>query len=188
MPQVPVARIEVGRGLEHGNSVLLRVAERVLARHDVPFAPRRDHRELRREREIGELEAHLIVALAGAAVRERIGAEPFGAPHLTGRDQGSRQRGAEQVAALVDGSGAQRGEAEVAHERQAQVLHHHVARAELAGPGFESFQLGALADVGTVANDLAAVVLAEPLHDDAGVEPARIGEHRAFRRPLAVLH
>jgi hypothetical protein len=40
----------------------------------VPFAPRRDHLDVGLERVIAELEAHLIVALAGRAVADGIGA------------------------------------------------------------------------------------------------------------------
>ncbi len=75
VPQVAVARVEVARGLEHRDAVSFGVGERVLARADVPLAPRRDHRELRRQRQVGQLEAHLVVALAGAAVSQRVGAQ-----------------------------------------------------------------------------------------------------------------
>jgi hypothetical protein len=44
------------------------------ARLEVPLAPRRDDRELGRERAERELEAHLVVALAGGAVRDRVAA------------------------------------------------------------------------------------------------------------------
>src|SRR5205085_2776383 len=82
--------------------------------------------------------------------------------------------------ALVDGVGAQRREAEVGDEALAQFFDHDAVGAAPAGARFESLQLGALPDVGAVADHLAAVVLLEPRHDDAGVEPARIGEHRAL--------
>ena len=44
------------------------------ARGQVPFAPRRDHLDVGLERVIAELEAHLVVALAGGAVGDRVGA------------------------------------------------------------------------------------------------------------------
>jgi hypothetical protein len=39
----------------------------------IPFAPRRDHLDVGRERVIAELEADLVVALAGRAMADRIG-------------------------------------------------------------------------------------------------------------------
>ena len=52
----------------------LAVVDRVLAGPDVPVPPRRHDFKLRREGLVGQLEADLIVALAGAAVGDRVGA------------------------------------------------------------------------------------------------------------------
>ena len=105
-----------------GDAVLVGVREQLLARQQVPFAPRRDDADVRLERVRAELEADLVVALAGGAVRDRVGAglrrdldEPLG-------DQRARDRRAEQVLALVDGIGAEHRKHEVADEFLAQVL------------------------------------------------------------------
>src|SRR5262249_50791293 len=59
-------------------------------------------------------------------------------------------------------------------------------RADLAGLGLEARKLlAALAHVAAVAHHLAAVVLFQPRHDDAGVEPARIRQRRALHLQLA---
>ena len=81
-PGLPVRRLRArcarccGRGCRSSWSMRIgtlcwrRVFDGVLARDDVPLAPRRDHRQVRRQRLVGQLEAHLVVALAGAAVRQ----------------------------------------------------------------------------------------------------------------------
>jgi hypothetical protein len=69
VPEVLISRIELR--LIHSrerDAAGARVRERVLTRADVPLAPRRDHLQMRRERRVGQLEAHLIVALPRAAV------------------------------------------------------------------------------------------------------------------------
>ena len=55
--------------------MLLGVGDGVFTAPNIPFAPGRDYREIRRECGIGQLEADLVVPLPGAAVRERVGAD-----------------------------------------------------------------------------------------------------------------
>ncbi len=52
----------------------LGIGEQAFTRVQVPFAPRRDHADVRLQRVGAELEAHLVVALAGGAVGDRVGA------------------------------------------------------------------------------------------------------------------
>ena len=54
--------------------VLLGIFDEPGARGQLPFAPGRDHLDVGLERVIGELEAHLVVALAGRAMGDGIGA------------------------------------------------------------------------------------------------------------------
>jgi hypothetical protein len=44
------------------------IGESILARADVPLAPRRNHLELGSERLVRELESDLVIPLPGAAV------------------------------------------------------------------------------------------------------------------------
>ena len=87
--------------LRDRNLVLLGEFDQLRARQKVPFAPGRDHRDIGLERVIGELEAHLVVALAGGAVGHRIGADLLGDLDLLLRDQRAGDGGAEQIDALV---------------------------------------------------------------------------------------
>ena len=162
--------------------MLLCVLDQGLARIDVPLTPGRDDPDAGIVRVVAELEAHLVVALAGGTVGNRIGAGFARDLDLPPGDERPRDGGAEQVDALVDGVGPEHGEDVVAHEGLAQVLDADVAHAERLGLGTRRLQLLALADVGGEGDDLAAVGLLQPAQDDRGVEPAGIGKHHLLRR------
>src|SRR5581483_5120385 len=141
------------------------------------MAPGRDHLELGRQPREGELEAHLVVALAGGAVSDRVG--PLGARDfdLALGDRRARDRGAQQVVALVHRVGAQHREDEVARELLAQVLEIEFARARPERLFFESSDLLGLANVSAVRHHLASVAVANPPQDDRSIEPAGVGEY-----------
>ena len=82
VPDVAVAAVNIFCRLLDGNVVRARVVNGFFARDDVPFAPRRDDLQFRSKRLGGELETHLVVALAGAAVRHGVRAEFLGELHL----------------------------------------------------------------------------------------------------------
>ena len=88
----------------------------------VPFAPWGDDLDVRLQRVIAELETDLIVALAGRAMGDRIGADLLGDLDLPLGDQRARDRGAQQVLALIQRVGAEHREDEVADEGLAQVV------------------------------------------------------------------
>src|ERR1035438_4622311 len=73
MQQVTVAAVDLLTALRYLNTMRFRILQTVLARLQRPFAPRHNDLQLRRERLISMLEAHLIVALAGTGVRDRGG-------------------------------------------------------------------------------------------------------------------
>ena len=68
--QVAVAAVDLLAALRHRNAVRLGIFEAVFARLQRPLAPRHNDLQLRSQRLVGVLEAHLVVALAGAAVRD----------------------------------------------------------------------------------------------------------------------
>ena len=147
------------------------------ARGELPLAPGRDHSQLGGQGRVGQLEADLIVALAGSAVSHRVGALRPRDVHLGSGDQRSRDGGSQQVASLVHGVGPQHGKDEVPHEFLAQV--HDVYA---GGPGGEGLvadgdQLLALPEVGAEGHHLASVALDQPAQDDRSVEPAGIREN-----------
>ena len=143
----------------------------------VPFAPGGDDRHVGLQRVIGELEANLVVALAGRAMGDRIGADLFGDLDLALGDQRAGDRGAEQILALIERIGAEHREDEVAHEGLAQVVHEDLLDAEHLGLAAGGLQFLALAEIGGEGHDLAAIGRLQPAQDHAGIQPARIGEH-----------
>ena len=96
--------------------------QQVLAALEFPFAPRRDDLDARLERVIAQFEADLVIAFAGGAVTDGVGADLAGNFDLPLGDQRTRDRGTEQILAFIDGVGAKHRKHEVAHEFLAQVL------------------------------------------------------------------
>ena len=150
-----------------------------LAAGEFPFAPRRDHADVGLERVIAELEADLVVALAGGAVADRVGADLARDLDLALGDQRPGDRGAEQILALVERVGAEHREDVVADELLPQVVDEDVLGldAEQLGLGPRRLDLLALAEIGGEGDDFGAIFGLQPFQDDRGVEPARISEH-----------
>src|SRR4029079_6113245 len=88
---------------------------------EAPLAPRRDDPDPRAKVVRGELEANLVVALAGRAVRDRVGALGIGRFPQPAADARARQVGAHQVLTRVERAGAQRRPHVVAHELEALI-------------------------------------------------------------------
>ena len=182
VPDVAVAAVDLGGRSGDRHVVCARVFDGVFARNDVPFAPRRDHRQLRRQRLVGELEAHLVVALAGAAVGQRVAAGGQRHFHLLLGQQRPCDGCAQQVLVLVDAAGAHQLPEVLGDELLAHVLDVHFRSAGLARLLFQAGQLvAALSDVAAHRDHLAAVVFLQPRNDDGGIQPARIGERHFLR-------
>ena len=138
----------------------------------VPFAPRRDHGQLGSEGGIRQLEADLVIALAGGAVTDRVRALAERDVDLRLGDERARDRGAHEVGALVDGVGTQHGKDEVPDEFLAQIADVHGRSAGAERLVADGDELLALPQIGAVGDHLAPVGLDEPAQDDGGVEPA----------------
>src|SRR4029453_585530 len=83
---------------------------------ELPFPPRRDHAQVRRQGRVGQLEADLVVALAGRAVGDGVGALLRRDLHLRPGDERARDRRAQEIGALVHGVGPEHREDEAADE------------------------------------------------------------------------
>src|SRR5580704_12074333 len=180
MDEVAIHRVRLLGGGGEGNILFAGVGNHVGAAYERPIGtpPRRDDLQVRREPRKGQLEAHLVVAFAGRAMRDSVGT--FRARNLDQflRDDWSRDRGAEQVVALVNGARAEHREYEIASEFLAQIDDIKFARSRLERLIFEALSLVALPDVGAIRDDLAAEVVLDPAQHDRRVEPARIREHQ----------
>ncbi len=172
VPEVAILAVDAILGGLDRHIVLGGIVERVLAAADVPLAPGGDDVQAWVEGHDGQLEADLVVALAGGAMGHGVGAFHLGdLDHALG-DQRAGKRGAQQVFALVDGPGLHGGEDEVGQELGAQVFHVTLGGAGGDGLLLQAGQLVFLAQIGAETDDLAAVVVLEPRHDHAGVQAA----------------
>ena len=192
MQQVGVGRERRFAALVLGdrNLVLLGEREQRGARGEFPFAPGRDDLDVGLQRVGAELESHLIVALAGRAVGDRIGADLSRDVDQVFGDQRPRDRGAQQILPLVERVGAKHRKDVVANELLADVLDEDMLGldAEQLGLAPRRLQLLALAEVGGEGDDLAAVSGLQPFQDDGSVEASRIGEDDAFDLGFRVGH
>jgi hypothetical protein len=161
------------------DAVRLCVGQQLLARQQVPLSPRRDDLHIRHQRIGTEFEAHLIVALSGCTVRNRVGTGQTRDVDQTFRDQRARDRGAQQVLAFVDRIGAEHRKHEIAHEFFAQIIDVDVFRldAQLDRLGTCRLEFFALPEIGGEGDDFAFVDVLQPFQDDRGIQPARIGKH-----------
>ena len=162
--------------------VLLGKFDQLLAALEGPLAPRRNDLDGRLQRIVAELEAHLVVALAGGAMADGVGTGLPGDLDLLLGDQRTGDRGSEQIDALVDGVGAEHREHVVPDELLAQVFNENILLldAQQLGLAPGGFQFLALTEIGSEGHDLAAVGLLQPFQDDRRVQSARVGEDGFF--------
>ena len=159
-----------GRGWRRWGCCAFGVVNAVLARFQVPLAPRGNDFQLRRQRLEGVLEAHLIVALAGAAVGQRCRRLPAAPLHLVLGDDRPRQRRAKQILVLIDGARPAAPSTRSRSGTPRAGLHHHLGRAGGNGLLRHGLHVVSLAHVGHKGNDLAAVVLLQPRNNDGGIQ------------------
>ena len=179
-PEVVVDRIrgDLGAALDR-NAVLARVGDLLLAAH-LPFAHRGDDPQLGIQRRDRRLDPDLVVALAGAAVGDRV------APVFTRRlnrelaDQWPAQRGEERVAAAVEGVRLDRPEHVLVGELLPGVDQHGLDGAQLLRLARDHLPvLPRLAEVDGERDDLGAVALLDPLQHHAGIEATGVEQQHA---------
>ena len=127
-----------------------------------------------------DVEADLVVALAGAAVRDGRRLLDLGDLDELLRDERAAERRRQRVAVLVERVGLQRRQDVVARELLAHVEH---VRADGAGRQravADVLELLALSEVHRDGDDLGAVLLREPGDGDRRVEPAGVRQHDPF--------
>jgi len=134
------------------------------------------------QRHIGQFEADLIVTLAGRAVTDRLGAFIGRNFNLAPRNQGTGDRGAQQVATFIDRIPAQHWEHMVLDEHLAEILHVDFLHAQGLRLLFDGLQIFALPQVGTKRDDFAAIDLFQPLQNHRRVQAPRIGQYHFFVR------
>ena len=138
--------------------------------------PRSDDGEVRGESHVGELEAALVVALAGGAMGDGVGLFLEGDFHLGLGDERTRDGGAEIILALVNRVGADHRVDVVFGELLDQIEGVVLGGAGGLGLLVEALEFLFLADVGRESDDLGVVGFLEPFDDDGGVETTGVSE------------
>ncbi len=124
--------------------MLARIIDQSRARVEVPQPPRRDDLDARLERVIGQLEAHLIIALTGGTMGNCVGLFFHGDVDLPLGDQRPRDRSAEQIRPFINCVGAQHRKNVIFDKLLAQIADHHFARTGLDRLAFDRLKIFAL--------------------------------------------
>ena len=155
----------------------LGVVDLLLPGLDVPLPPGGDDLHLGGEALDGQLEADLVVALAGAAVGDGVGALRHGDLRQLLADDGPGEGRAQEVG-LVLGVHLHGGDDDLVHHLVHKIRHDELGGAGLDGLLLQALQLIPLAHVGGHGDDLGVVVvLLQPGDDDGGIQAAGIGQH-----------
>ena len=160
--------------------VLLGERDGLLPRPRV-VADRCQHLQIRCQRTESDLEPDLVVALAGAAVRDDAAAVLARRGHQMLDDQRPAQRRHQRVAVHVERVGLDRGQAVLVGELIARVDHDGFDGAAVQRPlPHDLHVLAALAEVDRDGHDLAAGLLADPADRHRGVQTAGIRQDDAL--------
>ena len=163
-----------------GRPLLLGEGDRLVAGH-AGVADRGEHLQVRAEGADADLEAHLVVALAGAAVGDHRGAVVLRGGDEVLDDQRPGQRGDQRVAVHVEGVGLQRREAELVGVLVAHVGDDRLDRAAVERALADDVHvLAALADVAGDGDHLGAGLLGDPADGHGGVQATRVGQDDTF--------
>ena len=151
-----------------------------LAAH-LPRPYRRDHLQLRRERRDRRLDAHLVVALAGAPVRDRVAPEPARVLDSELRDQRPPKGREQRIAAAVEPVRLDRACDVLLRELLARVEHEALERPQLLGLRADRrVVLIRLSEVHGERHHLRLVAFLDPLQHHARVQPARVQQQDAL--------
>ena len=162
-----------------GNALGDRVLDLLVARPD-PVAERGDHVQAGIRRLERELEAQLVVALAGAAVHDGLRAQLDRELGDRLRDHGAGERRDERILALVERVRLDRAGALLLGERGLAVDEDDVVGAGCTPSLDRRLEVELLTDVDEHGHDLveAVPVLLQPADDATRVEAAGEGDHR----------
>ena len=156
------------------------IVDLLIARLDAPLAPGGDDRHVRRKVLDGQFKTHLVIALAGAAVDDRVRAFLQCDLYQSLGDAGTRMARAQQIV-FIYRAGLHAGDDEVVDILVRQIQHIEFRRAGLQCFFFQAFQFVRLSDIAGNCDDFAVVVvLLQPGDDDRGVETAGIGKNNFF--------
>ena len=158
------------------------------ARGQIPLADRGDDLDGGIERGDGRLEADLVVALTGAAVRNVLRAHLMRVINQVLRDERAGQGGQQRVLALVQGVCRQRLVQVLVSKLLAHVGDDAFLGADLQGAVADLLQtVVLLADLADHAVDVQVLLVHEPLHADGRIQSAGVGQNNLILRHVLFL-
>ena len=167
--------------------VLLRERDGLLPGPGI-VADRGQHLQMRCQRGESDLEAHLVVALAGAAVRDDATVELPRGGHQMLDDQRPAQRGDQRIAIHVEGIGLDGGQAVLVGELVAGVDHHRFDGTAVHGPLPDQLHiLAALSEVDSDRHHFFAGLPTDPADGHRGVQAAGVGQDDALGHEVSPL-
>ena len=179
-PDVLVDRVRVLLGGLDRQALFLGEGDGLVAGQG-EVADRGDALQVRAEGLDADLEADLVVALAGAAVGHGGGAEFAGGLDQVLDDHRAGDRGDQRVVALVEGVGLQRGHAVLVGELVARVGHVGLDGAAAQGALADRLQrFAALSDVDRHGDDLGAGGFADPADGYGSIQATGVGQHNTL--------
>lgn len=177
--QVLIGRPGLSLGLGHSNTLIGSVVEQILSSNksldELGVSPGSNDLDIGLKGVERQLESDLVVTLSSAAVGNGEAALLLGNLDLGLSDDGSGQRGTEQVNVLVDGVGLDGGEAQLLNELLSDVLDNELDGADLEGLLSSSLEVLLLANIGHEGNHLVAL-LNEPGEDHRGIQTSGVGQ------------
>ena len=132
--------------------------------------------QFRGQGHVGQLEAHLVVALAGGPVAYRVRPGLLGHVHLGLGNQRPGNGGAQQILPLIQGVGPEDGEDKIPGKLFPQVFDIHLGRAGGHGLDPHFVQFFPLPQISGKGHHRTLIGLHEPLENDRGIQPAGVGQ------------
>jgi hypothetical protein len=148
------------------------ILDLLVAAESHPDAHRRDDLQVGVERLDRDIEAHLVVALAGAAMGHGIRLLAVRDLHQELRDQGTGKRRGERIRILVHGVRLEARHAEILDEALARIDDVRPIRPCGQRPGRHAVAQRPAADIDGQRHDLRVESLAQPRHSDRCIESA----------------
>jgi hypothetical protein len=122
MPEILVLAVDPFHRRLDRHIVLRSIVQGIAPATNGPFAPRRNDAQPWVERHDGQLEANLVVALAGRAVGDSVRTFQLGNLNHPPGNQRACKRSPQQIFAFVDGPSLQSGKDIVGEKFQPQIL------------------------------------------------------------------
>jgi hypothetical protein len=148
----------------------------------IPFPPGGDYFHFGIKSIIAKFEADLIVAFAGCAMGDSVGAGQLGNLDLALGNQRSGDRSAEQIEALVQRVGAHHRKDEIPDEFFAQIVNEDMFRlhAECLSDPARRAEFFTLPQIRGEGHHFTLIFLLQPFQDNTGIKAAGKSENYAF--------